>query len=177
MNFKNKKIALFGNAKSVFDKKRKIDEEFDIICRINAGIPIGKEEHIGSRTDMLFLSLALCKWEIEEFKTQQVIWCSPKREMMTDYIDKISLKFMDEEWDKLYEKLGQNRPSTGIMALEWLLDTRFKSLTLIGFDFWKTPNWYTDTRHLGEHNPEAEQLYIEEKIREYKGKIKWIKTN
>ena len=42
----------------------------------------------------------------------------------------------------------------------------FKILTLIGFDFWKTPNWYTNNIHIAQHNPKAEKAYIIQKIKE-----------
>jgi hypothetical protein len=75
-----------------------------------------------------------------------------------------------DDWDRLYSEL-KARPSTGLMAFDYLLNKGFKTLTLIGFDFWETPNWYTDTIHLGKHNPKAEKEYIKKKIKEYKRRI------
>lgn len=167
INFRDKNIVLFGNAKSVFNKRREIDSRFDIICRINAGFPKGKEEYIGNRTNILFLSLPLSESEVKEFKTQDVIVCSPQI-FITDYQHS---RYDLDNWATLCSELGA-RPSTGIMAFDYILQKReFKSLTLIGFDFWKTPNWYTNNIHLGQHNPKAEKEYITQKIKESKGKV------
>jgi len=166
INLKGKNIVLFGNAKSVFNKERDVDNRFDIICRINVGFPQGKEQYLGSRTDILFLSLELSENEIKQFDSQFVIVCSPKI-FMTYYMD---YRYNLDDWNRLYLKLGA-RPSTGLMAFDYLLQLKFKTLTLIGFDFWKTPNWYTDNIHLGQHNPQAEKEYIENKIKKYNGKI------
>ena len=168
IDFKSKNIVLFGNAQSVFNKEREVDSRFDIICRMNKGLPKGKEQYIGKRTDILFLSLPLSENEIKEFKVKYVIICSPQI-FITNYIHS---RYDLNNWAKMCSKL-EARPSTGIMSFDYILQIRgFKTLTLIGFDFWKTPNWYTDTIHIAKHSPEKEKEYIEQKIKEYKGRIK-----
>ena len=167
LNLNNKIIVLLGNAKSVLNKQRSIDNRFDIICRMNKGLPLFLEKYIGSRTDVLFLSLALSENDIKEFKAKNVIICSPKI-FITDYAHS---RYSLNDWTKLFLKL-KARPSTGIMAFDYILQIGgFKTLTLIGFDFWKTPNWYTNNVHLGKHSPKAEKEYIEQKIKEYNGRI------
>jgi len=165
-----KKIALIGNAKSVFNKEKFIDNKYDIVCRINAGFPQGKEKYIGSRTDILFLSSALSEGAIKRFGTKYTVWCTPKVQYMTNWIRKNALRYPIENWNVLYADLS-HRPSTGIMAFDYLLCFGFKSLTLIGFDFWKTSTWYTNNIHLAKHSPKDEERYIKAKIKEYKGKI------
>ncbi len=167
-----KNIVLFGNARSVFYKTREVDARFDTICRINAGIPFGREEYLGSRTDILFLSLALEEDQIKRLNTEKIIWCTPKIEYRTKYIKQHSDKYPIVNWNYLYAKF-KTRPSTGLMAFDYLLPQDFETFTLIGFDFWETPNWYTNNRHLAKHSPKAEKAYILEKIKEYKGKIIW----
>ncbi len=165
INMDNKNIVLFGNAKSVLNKKRQIDNKFDIICRINAGIPKDKEQYIGSRTDILFLSLDLSEKDILAFNTGTIIICSP-----LIFLDYINCRYSYSAWCELYSKLS-SRPSTGLMAFDYILQRNFKTLTLLGFDFWQTSNWYTNNIHIAKHNPKAERLYIEQKIEEYKDKI------
>lgn len=169
---KSKNVVLFGNANSVFEEKRKIDSKYDLVCRINAGSPKGKEEFLGSRTDILFLSLGLSEQIIKEMNPDKIFWCTPKEELMTDYIKKSYDLFSRETWTKLYKKLGKTRPSTGLMAIEYFVEEGFKTLTLIGFDFWKTKNWYTNTRHIGPHNPEKERNYVIGLIADSGGKIR-----
>ena len=171
--FKGRKVILIGNAKSVFNKERIIDSEFDIVCRINAGFPQGREQYIGSRTDVLFLSftsLKLSDEKIKKLNPKQIIWCTPKKRFITEWIRKNALRYPIENWNCLYSALG-HRPSTGIMAFEYLLGFDFESLTLIGFDFWKTPTWYNNVIFKAKHSPKDEEKYIRDKIKEYKGKI------
>jgi len=171
LKLENKNIVLFGNAKSVFDTTREVDDKYDVICRCNAGLPTGEKKYLGSRTDILFLSLVLSKMQLELFRTKTIIWCSPKLEIITPLILKhINCMYSIKQWEILYANI-KSRPSTGLMAFDYILQNNFKTLTLIGFDFWNTPNWYTDTIHIAQHNPKAEQQYIEQKIKEYNGRI------
>lgn len=168
-----KKLALIGNAKSVFNQERIVDNEFDIICRINAGLPYDKEKYLGKRTDILFLSTGLTENAIKRFGAKYIIWCTPKVEYMTEWIGKNSLRYPIKNWNRLYYLL-KHRPSTGIMAFNCLECFDFESLTLIGFDFWKSPTWYTNTIRPSHHSPKDEERYIRDKIKEYKGKIRLI---
>jgi len=41
-----------------------------------------------------------------------------------------------------------------------------KNITLYGFDFWKTNNWYTNNKHLGQHNPINEKIFIQNLLKD-----------
>ena len=166
---KDKSIALLGNAKSILDEKRDIDSKFDIVCRCNKGFPIGKEEYIGSRTDVLFLSIPLHENIIkEEYNTKHIFWCTANREELRYWALEGCPMFNLKAWDEL-SKIVEARPSTGCIAITYLItNVKFKSLTLFGFDSWDTPNWYTGCINIRNHNPEGEKKYIENLIREDK---------
>lgn len=170
--FTNKNVALFGNAKSVLLTKKEIDNKYDIICRMNEGFPQGKENVLGYRTDVLFLSTSLTKEQIDKYNPSYLIWCTPKHEKMTDYIKNNALIYSTLDWQILHDKL-RYRPSTGIMALSLLLNmsSLWKSITLYGFDHWKTETWYTNKVAPCYHNPEAEKKYLEEIINNFSGRI------
>lgn len=171
VNFvKGRKIALFGNAQSVLNKPKKIDTKYDIICRMNYGLPKNNEKYIGKRTDILFLSIPLTKARLKQINPKFIIWCTPKQYQITDWIKTNALMYSNVDWAKLLDIL-KHRPSTGIMALDILLHTKFKTITLYGFDHWKTGTWYNNIRHLAQHNPKAEEKYIKQLIEQYKGRI------
>jgi len=165
----NKDIAIVGNAKSVFNKKRPIDEH-EIVIRINKGSPKEKEEIIGTRTDILALSLCLDQNKIEsEFSPKIIVWCTPKYTLMNEYLQQVARIYPLQDWFKLYDILNA-RPSTGCMIIDYIAPYA-KKLTLYGFDFWNSNTWYTNNIHLGEHNPLNEKRFITTLIENKKGQI------
>jgi len=156
----NKNIALVGNAKSIFSETRNI-EQHEIIIRMNKGNPKGKESFIGKRTDILALSLNLKKEEIEAFNSKFIFYCSPKnREFLSDHLKESAYYYPNLNWSVLHKTL-EARPSTGCMMFDFLFNyVDFAELHLYGFDFMRTPNWYTDKIHMAEHNYINEEAYI-----------------
>ena len=165
---KDKPIALLGNAKSILDSKKDIDK-FEVVCRCNKGFPKGKEGYIGSRTDVLFLSIPLHEKIIkEEYNPKHIMWCTSKREGLTDWLKDNALFFNLDDWTNLANIIGA-RPSTGIIGIAYLVKyVKFKSLTLFGFDFWDTPNFYTGCKNIRNHSPSSEKAYVEYLIKEDK---------
>lgn len=165
MNFsellKDKNVAIIGNAESVLSRKKEIDNKHDVIVRMNRGFPKGKEEYIGSRTDILATSLPLSEQDIKEnYNPKFIVWCTPKKELMTTYLRMNSIYYPIVNWNVLYSTLCA-RPSTGCMIFDFIYNYRnFKSLHLYGFDFWATNNWYTNRIHLAQHDPNQEKKYI-----------------
>jgi len=166
-DLKNKKIALIGNAKSIFNSHKDIDQ-YDIIIRMNKGFPRGAKDSLGSRTDILALSLNLDKETIQkEYDPKFIIWCTPEnREFVNhDWLKFLTIFYPMENWNVLNETL-KSRPSTGCMMIDFLYNyIDFAELHLYGFDFWETPNWYTNTIHIDKHDPEAEQFYVNELVK------------
>jgi hypothetical protein len=164
-----KEIAIVGNAKSLFKKPRPIDDH-EVVIRINRGSPKGKEDIIGSRTDILALSLPLEKDEIiTDFNPRMIVWCTPRYTLMNKYLQEVALVYPQQYWRMLRDTLGA-RPSTGCMIASYLAPYA-KHVTLYGFDFWKSENWYTQVRHLGEHDPDQERLFMNFLLRKGKGTI------
>ena len=158
---KNKNVALIGNAQSIFNEIRNI-EQYDIIIRINRGSPKGKERFIGKRTDILALSMDMRRSEIEtDFKPKFLFYCSPEnREYLNAYLREGSYYYPTLNW-RVLKKTLEARPSTGCMMFDFLLHyVEYAELHLYGFDFMATPTWYTDSVHSGKHNYESEKAYI-----------------
>lgn len=167
---KDKNIVLFGNAKSVLQSKKEIDATYNVICRINLGFPEGKEEYIGSETDILFMSMPIDEEQLIKLNPHFLIWCTPRYNSITDYLNQHALKYPIEHWQVLYDEIGA-RPSTGLMAIDILRKSDFKSITLYGFDSWTSETWYTNKKAPCHHLPSAEKLFIEKVIYDTQKKI------
>jgi hypothetical protein len=171
----NKKIAVIGNASSLFDHKygTAIDTH-DYIVRLNFGC-IKQPECQGSRTDIVGFSVPLTnKWVQAHYGTPRLIWMSPKNRDDRDFFsafDNTVYFYPIKLWEKLTVALDKNRPSTGIMMLD--LISRFKpaQINLFGFDFKKTKTYYLKEDHAGPHNWALEQTYTEKLVKSVNGNI------
>ena len=174
-----KKIALIGNASSIFDYEngRKIDE-CDVVVRMNAGF-IKKPDSQGKRTDILALSLALKVGDIiNEFDPRLVIWATSKRKLMPqEYKNIKNFKLVLHPllvWFKLRFKLNA-RTSTGAILANYLANyCNPKNIELYGFDFFKTKTFYNKKQHIGPHNPSKEEIFLKNLI--FSGRIQNMQT-
>lgn len=133
---KDKNICLLGNAEIT----TKIDtDKFDVVCRCNRGYTKGKENYIGRRTDILFLSTKIHGQTIRRmFNPKYVIWMTLGNSLATKWVSKHSYQYPKEQYRKLKSKLSL-RPTTGCIAFNFLIkNVKFKSLVLYGFDFYAT---------------------------------------
>ena len=163
---KGKTICLLGNADSVLQERRKIDS-FDIVARMNRGTPKGKEEFIGRRTDILFLSTHMSGKNIQKaFSPQHVVWMTVCHRLASPWVIENAIQNPKADWDVLHKKLAIN-PTTGIMALNFILrHLDFKSLIIYGFDFFATKTWYNSKIDSGQkHSGEKEKTLFMEMIR------------
>jgi hypothetical protein len=75
------------------------------------------------------------------------------------YIDSVSYQTDLPLWKSCLHKVG-SRPSTGCLMIHFLVNNvKFKSLTLVGFDWWKSPTWYYESGP-GPHSPLSEKCYV-----------------
>lgn len=153
-------IVIVGNAESVLHKERDVDGEYATIIRMNKGFPKGKERHIGSRTDVLALSMGLDVETIHrQYAPREIFWMTPKHHLMTDYIRRNATVYPLQRWWQLQARLGA-RPTTGCMLVDWVAAGEGYSVDLIGFDFFTTPTWYWAKRRHIPHKPLNEKEYI-----------------
>jgi hypothetical protein len=156
---KNKNICLLGNSKSILITEKNIDS-YDIVCRINKGYPRTHEKYIGSRTDVLFLATRLEDIEIRrEFHPQFVIWTTKSTELQSEWVRHNAIQNPVHDWEKV-KSILTTLPSTGCIAIYFLLKyIEFKTLTIYGFDFFRSGTWYHNTKQKW-HNGELEEKYI-----------------
>lgn len=158
--FESKSIAIIGNASYLFDSNygKQIDN-FDVVVRINKGYLNLSNKHQGSKTDVLaYNNYAMIDRHLDLVKNYKLIHMSEKfrEKKMIDNIFFYPLKCLQE----LKKKLNFDRPSTGLMIIDYILGCNPKSIDLFGFDFKKTPTYYEKSREIEPHNFELEKKYV-----------------
>lgn len=162
---KNKNICVLGNSGSILDNKKDI-ENFDVVCRMNRGVSTGKEAFIGKRTDILFLSTKLTHSMFNIFNPKYTVWMTESEKRVPNEIKKIAIQNPVSDWYELKKQLVKN-PSTGCLAIYFLLKyIDFNTLTIYGFDGYKTGTWYHNLKRQNWHYFDREILLIG----------KWIKN-
>ena len=170
----NKKIALIGNASSIFnfDFSKQIDS-CDVVVRMNAGY-IKNHKAQGIRTDILALSLAIAEDDIvKNFNPKIVIWATSKRKMMPKSYKYSTFKLFMHPllvWLRLRIKL-KARPSTGAIVANYIYSKcNPQKIEMYGFDFFKSKTFYNLKHHLGPHVPCYEEEFFKNLISS--GKVK-----
>lgn len=145
--FEGKKVALVGNAQSIFGKGQgqKIDA-CDVVMRFNFGL-IKEPRDQGSRTDVLGTSDRKIDWDYVTtgFAPKLVIWLTPKPLGEHLALPNAIPLFRTPEpvAEELMHRVAPDRPSSGLIAAH-LIVNHFKaaSVELYGFDFFKTATFY-----------------------------------
>jgi hypothetical protein len=165
---KDKQICLLGNARSILNTPKDIDK-YEIVCRMNRGLSIGKEHYIGSKTDILFTSTKLSNSLILQFHTKYLVWMTKCQNLATDTIKQSAVQNPPEEWQELKDKYPENfLPSTGCIVINFLLKhIDFKTLHIYGFDFFASGTFYHDIKNQKWHPTQFEEKFIKDMIKDY----------
>lgn len=164
--FNNKSVAIVGNAESVLSKNfgDEIDKH-DVVIRINKGFPSKNKLALGTKTTVLFLACTLTPYELAQFNAAFTVRRSKLCHNICDFNcskeDRARLIQEGNYLRKLEHKKSQ--PSTGFLAINFVLSTNYNKLDLYGFDFFATPTYYNPKGYKTLHNGNKEQ----EKILEY----------
>jgi hypothetical protein len=161
-----KRVALVGNARSLFGKKLGADiDGYDTIIRLNRGRVVDPAQQ-GSRTTVIGTSRAISDDEVNaKIQAQAVVWLTSKRWKIPDWstatwakTDVMPLRL----WHRLYRQLGY-RPTSGLIML-YLIQQRLRpvELSLFGFDFYASENFYSGMlKENTIHSPSAEKEVFE----------------
>ena len=144
---RNKNVVLIGNSPTVFNSKKDIDK-YDFVIRCNRAFPFKYEEYIGSKTNMIFTSYNILPAELQKLDYPLLVWCY-RQDRMTRYMKSISFLL---EWRKTV--------TTGVRAIQALMCTDFKTLTIYGFDFHKTGCWWHSRQDSAPHDMPWEEDYV-----------------
>ncbi len=145
---KDKNIGLVGNSQKVLGKKYPVDQH-DVVIRMNRAwdMPEEMKGHVGHKLDVLAASIE--QENIDQLVNQYetVLWMTPKHreEFAQETTDKLYFYPLDW-WQELHDRFGAN-PSTGCMTFDVI--QRYignGQVTLYGFDFFKSDNWYQKKR-------------------------------
>lgn len=128
---KDKDIVLIGHSPTIMKRKRNI-ERFDTIVRFNYGVPKTEQyDYIGKRTDIWF------HWDGYDYEKENKLINPKVRIRPQDYPGAL--------FTKLREEQGQQKaPCMGMLGLAYLLEFKPKSVSMYGFDFFRTAD-FTDT--------------------------------
>jgi hypothetical protein len=165
---KDKNICLLGNARSILNTPKNIDK-YDIVIRMNRGLPRDKERYIGKKTDVLCLSTNLSDSMVLQFHTRYILWITNKyKEAVTGW-QQGALQNPPEDWREIRDQYPKDKlPSTGCIVINFLLKhIEFKSLTIYGFDFFKTGTHYHNLKTQNWHCCEFEEKLIKDMIKNH----------
>lgn len=152
-NIKGKRVAIVGNAKSIFDKQNgKAIDEHEFIIRFNNGFTI-KPESQGTITTMVMLALNMPPEKLDLYNAKWVVNRSNHYDNRVNYI------IPNPDRKRMRDKL-EAQPSTGFMAIDLCLYAGAKSIDLYGFDGEKTPTFYNPEGYQTQHDYSKEQELI-----------------
>lgn len=153
-DIKGKRVAIVGNAKSIFDKKDgdKIDGH-DFVIRFNKGF-ITNPESQGTKTNLLILACDLTEEEIKSYNSK---WVINRSEYYNNQNVFGNVSSRDREQ---LTKIIEYQPSSGLIAIDMCLTALAKSITLFGFDFEKTPTFYNPEGYITKHCYSNEEKYV-----------------
>lgn len=168
--FKNKRVALIGNAKSlVYSDYGELIDSHDIVCRINKGyymLPPFNDMYYkshGSKIDVLFLNLIKTSGLTERFNNLTKIIQTGSTIVQEEHKLLIDSTILKTDLDIINSYFTQ-KPSTGIRAL-WMIANQSDAaeISVFGFDWKKTPSFW-HLRHdksAYEHDFEEEKKFCE----------------
>jgi len=179
---KNKSICLVGNAKSMLGNGRgEWIDSHDIVLRMNQGFP--SEAHakdIGLRMDIWACGLLTPHYPIlsyvDQYDPKIITWLSAysNKNMPLQMAEKTHTADMDF-FIECGENLNGHRPSTGMLHVElFSRKIPFKKLSIYGFDFFRTPEFYRGHVVTAKHQPAIEREHFMQLIK--KKNIEWTQS-
>lgn len=153
-DIKGKRVAIVGNAQSLFDSNfgKEIDEH-DFIIRFNKGF-ITNLKAQGTKTSLACFAVTLPLSEIQKYHAK---WYMDRSNA---YHNQVPYQISHTDRMPLKEKLNGTHPSSGFLLLDFCLASGAKSIDLYGFDFEKTPTFYNPVGYKTPHNYSREEEVV-----------------
>lgn len=149
-----KRVAIVGNASSIFDKQDgELIDTFDIIIRFTFGF-ISVPSSQGSRTDITILANELTKAEMDSYNAQYHINRMKRITNPTPY------HFENRDIARVSEGMDGLRASSGLIAIDFCIESGCQSIDLFGFDWEKTPTFYNPIGYKTMHNYNNEESKV-----------------
>lgn len=153
-DFNGKKILVIGSANTVIEDLKHIDtSDIDIVVKMNNGIHTSLNflDKDSLRCDVLFHSFGndtrpVTINSLNQAGVKSIVHRTLKRSSFLDtliaekkFADAVKVKIIPyEKYNSLAEKLGGYAPSTGMVCVDFFINTPFSSLTIVGFTFFST---------------------------------------
>lgn len=171
--FEGETVALVGNAMSLFDGD--YGESIDcheVVVRLNKAAMmlnnLDAEKTHGTKTDVwMFWSVNEYKKDFGNFPDVKKIHAGHQFRTNKD-IELVDFVYPMELYEPLKEVAGERKnPTTGFIAIDYILHCEPKTLDIYGFDWKKTPT-HTDPNRMKEkkcpHNHDTEEEYCREHV-------------
>lgn len=163
--FENKRVAVVGNAESLFGKNLgKVIDTYDVVCRFNLGCILKDWSQQGRHTHVYFLNVAAThKMTIRQLPQSAIIaHVSNKLRNHRNIPKNRFVHYIPQESnDELTEILDGIRPSSGLMVGHYLMKCNPTEVGFFGFDFKATKTYYQTTKiHMGPHDFDKERDYM-----------------
>ncbi|WP_171121955.1 MULTISPECIES: glycosyltransferase family 29 protein [unclassified Ruegeria] len=155
-------VAIVGNAASILSKRHGLlIDDADVVIRMNRGIPKLPGSQ-GTRTDILAFSTSRVVEDIyHKFGARHLIWMSPKLREKSAQTNWGDMSFYPlDRWERLHQRLNA-RPSVGAMTVDLISSLRPKQVSIFGFDFKRTLTNYSEKQHLGPHDFQSEEIFVQ----------------
>ena len=175
--FTNKDIVLVGNGENATGYGSFIDS-FECVVRFNNSIAFGiKDYDVGKKTDVWIYAMSQLKvcqeiWKRRKVNPIHIVRYGANRVGFTKKPQFLIPQTYSKNVRKTLGLPNGKMPSTGIVALHFLLQfCKAKSITLVGFDGFKTKDYYSDNLPHPSHNGDLEKeflLKLKDKITVYK---------
>lgn len=178
---RDKEVLVVGNSEDIRGKGDIIDS-YEFVIRFNYSIAQPGRYKIGSKCSAWVCGMAKEDAAIMTYKKASIRpeysirFCRPcTKPLGNNFID-----LSEERWETFlylkekFELVGNQNPSTGVSWLYYMVNKcQAKSITLIGFDSFKTPNFYARKVWANMwHDSSKEDSYIKEL--ESKGQVNII---
>lgn len=147
-----KRVAIVGNAQSIFGQNNDIDS-YDVVIRFNKGF-ITDPQAQGTKTSIVIMACNLTLEEKASYKAEYYINRSSQTQS-GDYT------ISDEYRKRLKQRIGK-QPTSGFMAINLCLDAKAKEIALYGFDWEKTKTFYNPDDYVTKHDYKTEEAIVRE---------------
>ncbi len=162
----NKSVAIVGNSRALANQSYGAEiDGADIVIRINRA-PMPSTLSHGKKTSWLALAVALDQQSGHRVAADRVLWMSPKRKRLPYWVLKHSGFHLFDLNDirALQKELG-TPPTTGLMIINLVRNSKAKAVNLYGFDFFASLS-LTGTRTAAQvpHDFPAEKQWVDDLV-------------
>lgn len=134
-----KNVAIIGNSRALAQGSSgdRIDAN-DLVIRINRA-PMPSARSHGSKTNWLALSTSLARAQAGRINPDRILWMSHKRKRLPFWVARRPGFYLYPlaDFHALSDHLGAP-PTTGLMIIDLVANTKAKSIRLYGFDFFSS---------------------------------------